>query len=56
MRIVSFIDEDEVIRKILKNCNLWKEPVERPPPVILPPADIPTGLTYDTEFLNTLVG
>jgi hypothetical protein len=32
MKIVSFIEEDDVIRKILKHCNLWKEPVERPPP------------------------
>lgn len=32
MKIVSFIEEDDVIRKILKHCNLWKDPVPRPPP------------------------
>jgi len=63
MKIVSFIKEDEVIRKILKHCNLWNEPLERlpsrsppakagPPPLALPPA----GQRYDTEFFNTLAG
>ena len=67
MRIVSFIDQDDVIRKILKHCNLlgrpkptgegcWKEPVERAPPKLPESADVPTGITYDTEFLNILVG
>ena len=32
MRIVSFIDEETVIRKILKHCGLWKEQSPRPPP------------------------
>jgi hypothetical protein len=56
MRIVSFIDQGDVIQKILKHCNLWKEPVERAPPKLPVSADVPTGITYDTEFLNTLVG
>ena len=57
MKIVSFIEEDNVIRKILKHGDLWKEPVERPPPaVVLPPVDAPTGITYDTGFFNSVVG
>ena len=32
MKIISFIEEADVIRKILKHCNLWKDPVARPPP------------------------
>jgi hypothetical protein len=34
MKIVSFIEEDDVIRKILEHCKLWKEPAPRPPPQI----------------------
>ncbi len=56
MKIISFIDEDDVIRRILKHCNLWKEPVERPPPKALAADDIPSGQMYDTEFFNSLVG
>ena len=32
LKIVSFIEEEDVIRKILKHCNLWKNP-PRPPPL-----------------------
>ena len=57
MHIISFIDEDDIIRRILKHCNLWKEHRERPPPdVVMPPVDAPTGITYDSEFFNSLVG
>ena len=37
MRIVSFIDQEEVVRRILKHCNLWKEPPEKPPKVSITP-------------------
>jgi hypothetical protein len=43
MKIVSFIEEDEVIRKILKHCNLWKEPQPKPPPQIKAAAVTETG-------------
>ncbi len=33
MRIVSFIEQDEVIRRILTHCGLWKDPPVRPPPM-----------------------
>ena len=35
MRIIAFIekrDQPEVVKKILKHCNLWSEPVSRAPP------------------------
>jgi len=64
MKIVSFIDEDEVIRKILKHCSLWmvaehgrgKDPVARAPPAAMPSVDTLSGQTYDTDFFSTLVG
>jgi hypothetical protein len=37
MRVVSFIDEEAVIRKILKHCGLWKDQPIRPPPEEKPP-------------------
>jgi hypothetical protein len=37
MRIVSFIDENAIIEKILKHCGLWKEQAPRPPPEEKPP-------------------
>jgi|WetSurMetagenome_2_1015567.scaffolds.fasta_scaffold991619_1 hypothetical protein len=36
MRIISFIEEETVIGKILRHCGLWKEPRIRPPPTALP--------------------
>jgi hypothetical protein len=32
MRVISFIEKDTVIEKILRHCGLWKEPPIRPPP------------------------
>ena len=32
MKIVGFIDQVEVIRKILRHCGQWREPAPRPPP------------------------
>jgi len=32
MKIVSFIDQAEVIKKILRHCGLWKEASPRAPP------------------------
>ncbi len=31
MRIIAFIEEEEVIRKILENLSFWEEPEPRPP-------------------------
>ena len=37
MKIISFINEADVIRKILEHLNLWEEktPVERAPPDLI---------------------
>ena len=37
MKIISFIEEEDVIRKILKHCNLWKDSAPRPLPLEKPP-------------------
>lgn len=52
MKIVSFIEEDDVIRKILKHCNLWKEPAPRPPPLktVVPVAEAEPY--YDFSFIE----
>ena len=34
MKIISLIDQDEVIGRILRHCGLWKDPAPpRAPPV-----------------------
>ncbi len=38
MRIVSFIEQDAVIEKILRHCGLWKAPAPHPPPPEKPPS------------------
>jgi hypothetical protein len=43
IRIVAFIEEKEVVEKILRHCDLWKDHKPRPPPAssmllnLLPP-------------------
>jgi hypothetical protein len=37
MKIFSFIEEPDIIRKILRHCNLWKDPPMRAPPSKPPP-------------------
>jgi len=44
MKIISFIErqQSDVIEKILRHCNLWKEePPRPPPPEIVPKTDEP---------------
>ena len=38
MRIVAFIEDEEVIKKILKHLGLW-EPKARPPPKLKAPSE-----------------
>jgi len=54
MKVVSFIEDDSVIERILKHCGKWKEAPPRPPPVrtIGPPAlvaepPLDYGFTFD---------
>jgi hypothetical protein len=37
MKIISFIEEESILRTILRHCSLWKEPKPRSPPNIKPP-------------------
>jgi hypothetical protein len=48
MKIISFIDQDEVIEKILRHCKLWKNPPLRAPPleIFAPPALAERTLEY----------
>jgi hypothetical protein len=46
MRVISFIEEESVIRKILKHCGLWKEQAPRPPPTASPPETAGSVLDY----------
>ncbi|MFH0921887.1 MAG: hypothetical protein V1913_16185 [Fibrobacterota bacterium] len=41
MRIISFIEQDEVIRRILTHCGLWKDPPARSQPAIPVPVEEP---------------
>jgi hypothetical protein len=34
MRIISFVEEEVVIRKILEHLRLWEDPEPRPPPAV----------------------
>jgi hypothetical protein len=52
MTIVSFIEEDDVIRKILEHCKLWKEPAPRPPPQIEAAPFAETEPYYDFAFIE----
>jgi len=48
MKIVGFIEESPVIEKILRHCNLWKDPPMRAPPVVshAPPVLAEPALGY----------
>jgi ribosomal protein S27E len=45
MKIISFIEQEDVIRRILTHCSLWKEALVRPPPA----ASTPEPLAPQTE-------
>ena len=36
MRIIAWIEQSEVIRKILRHLDLWKRPQRSPPPKLFP--------------------
>ena len=40
MRIIAFIEGEEVIRKILEHLKLWEEPELRPPSAVPEQVDI----------------
>ena len=51
MRVVSFIEEDAVIEKILRHCGLWKEQAPRLPPEEKPPPEVEKS-TLDYGFFE----
>jgi len=52
MKIVSFIEEPNVIEKILRHSELWKEPAPRPPPARTLGPPVPVGPTLDYQFFD----
>jgi hypothetical protein len=52
MKVVSFIEEDTVIEKILRHCNLWKEEAARPPPTNQLAENTVTEPVYDYSFIE----
>ena len=61
MKIVSFIEEDVVIRKILEHCGKWKAEIPRPPPpksigppVMVAESRLTPGLDYSFFEQNCL--
>jgi len=51
MKIVSFIEDDSVIERILRHCNLWKDLPSRGPPVTKPPPE-PEEPALDYGFFD----
>ncbi len=57
MKVISFIERNqpEVIEKILRHCDLWKETPTRAPPMELPPSpQQPAGPILYFELLSRL--
>ncbi len=53
MKIISFIEDDATIKKILKHCGKWKEPVARPPPQIgAETASVAEEISLDYAFFE----
>jgi hypothetical protein len=54
MKIISFIKEAAVIEKILRQCELWKEPPMRGSPVEYNATLIVAEPTLDYGFTSTI--
>ena len=52
MKIISLIEDAPVIEKILRHCELWKEPAPRPPPKIVAATVAETEPYYDYTFVE----
>jgi hypothetical protein len=54
MYVVSFIErhQTDVIKKILKHCDLWNDKVPRPPPEVLRAATIEGEPYYGYTFFK----
>jgi hypothetical protein len=51
MKIVSFIEETQVIEKTLRHCKMWKE-APRSPPVKIPGSPVTICPTLDYQFFD----
>jgi hypothetical protein len=49
MRLISFIEDELIVRKIQKHLKLWEEPIPRAPPV--PEQEQPPDIEY-VPFLD----
>jgi hypothetical protein len=49
MKVISVIEDDEVIKKILKNLGLWDVTTRPPPKAAGPPKKIEYGIDYSTS-------
>ena len=52
MKIVSFIEEPNVIEKILRHSKMWKEPAPRPPPARTLGPPVPVCPALDYQFFD----
>jgi len=54
MKIVGFIEEENVIEKILRHCKIWKDSPPRPPPLnsIEPTATLVAEPQLDYDFFS----
>ena len=52
MKIVAFIEEVVVIKKILKHCKFWKEEPARPPPQNMLAENTVSEPVYDYAFVE----
>ncbi len=55
IKIISPIEEDDVIRKILKHCNLRKDSAPGPPPLEKTPRKEDCGPQCDYSFFDDTV-
>lgn len=52
-KIISFIEDDTTIQKILNHCGKWKESIPRPPPqIVAEPASVTEEVTLDYSFFE----
>lgn len=53
MKVISFIEDNATIQKILKHCGKWKDAIPRPPPQIADePAAVAEEITLDYSFFE----
>ncbi len=53
MKVIAFIEEARVIEKILRHCELWKEPLPPHPPPEKSPEPVPeSGPSLDYQFFD----